>query len=90
MRRSYQVLVISKLDYGSIFYDSAKPNAKKILEVINNTGARIITGAFRTSPVESILCEAEIPNLNNRRRTVLLNYTTKILSKTLNPSHILL
>ena len=54
IKRSYEALVRSKLDYGSIIYDGANKQIKYMLETINNTGARLTWGAFRTSPVISI------------------------------------
>ena len=83
--RTYQAIVRAKLDYGSIFYDATNTNIKKILDPINNTGARLICGAFRTSPTVSILCEAQLPSLGKRRRDLTLGYIAMVASNDLNP-----
>ena len=56
-----------------------------MLDPINNSGARLICGAFRTSPVSSLLCEANIPSLDHRRKNLILNYITKAASNSSNP-----
>ena len=53
--RLYRALVRSKLDYGSFVYGSARASYIKILDPIHNQGLRICLGAFRTSPMESIM-----------------------------------
>ena len=54
---TYKAIIRSKLDYASTTYGSASKNQLKKLEVINNSGARISTGAFKSSPTFSILVE---------------------------------
>ena len=49
----YQVLIRSKIDYGSIVYGAAIAQTLKIIDVISNEALRIITGAFKTSPISS-------------------------------------
>ncbi|XP_043262527.1 uncharacterized protein LOC122403220 [Colletes gigas] len=82
---TYKALVLSKLDYGSIVYDSAKPRVLKLLAPIHNAGARIVTGAFRTSPVNAILCEAGLIPLETRRKQLSLSYAATRLSTPSNP-----
>ncbi|XP_076385697.1 uncharacterized protein LOC143264087 [Megachile rotundata] len=82
---SYKALVLSKLDYGSVVYSSAKPSVLKLLAPIHNAGARIATGAYRTSPVTAILCEANLTSLEVRRKQLSLSYTATRLAAPSNP-----
>ncbi|XP_043252544.1 uncharacterized protein LOC122397459 [Colletes gigas] len=68
----------SKLDYGSIIYGSGKESTLKKLDPIHNTALRIITGAFRTSPILSILKEANEPPLKHRRKLLCIIQAIKI------------
>lgn len=52
----YKSLILSRIQYGSQIYITAKENLLKILDPIHNEGIRIAIGAFRTSPIDSILC----------------------------------
>jgi len=53
-----KALILSRIDYGSIIYNSAKPNIKQIINSIHN----LVIGAFRTSPIDSILCISGEPH----------------------------
>ena len=54
--RLYRALIRSKLDYGCIVYGSARPSYIKRLDTVHNQGLRLCLGAFRTSPIQSLLC----------------------------------
>lgn len=78
----YRSLIRSKLDYGSMIYASAKSNLLKALESldpIHNQGIRLSLGAFRSSPVLSMLSEAGEPPLSYRRSTLCANYLANTL-----------
>lgn len=45
----------------STIYSSARPSLLKVLDLIQNTGLRLTTGAFRTSPIRLLEVEAGIP-----------------------------
>ena len=82
----YDSLCRSKLDYGCQIYSSACKSKLKELDVVHNLGLRICTGAFRTSPVESIYVDAgELP-LHLRREELGLRYIQRIKSNPSNPS----
>ena len=85
IKKTYEAIVRSKLDYASIFFDAASKSIKSTLDPINNTGARLICGAFRTSPAYSLLCEAGIPKLSERRRNLSINYVLKAITNPNNP-----
>ena len=72
--RTYKAILQPTLDYGSIVYDAASKNLLKSLDPILHLGARIITGAFRTSPTIYILAEAHLIPLNHRSKKLCINY----------------
>ena len=57
LRTLYRATVLSILDYGSQIYGSATQAKLSLLEPIHNEGARIITGAFRSTYVPSLHVE---------------------------------
>ena len=85
--RLYRSLIRSKLDYGSIVYGSASKSNLQMLDTIHHQGLRLAIGAFRTSPVESILAEANEPSLYLRREKLALNYIIQVKSDPNNPAN---
>ncbi|CAI6345322.1 unnamed protein product [Macrosiphum euphorbiae] len=73
----YKSLILSKIDYGSLIYYSANSNILRTIDPIHNEGIRLSIGAFRTSPVSSILCMAGEPPLQIRRNKDILKYAAK-------------
>ena len=59
----YISLIRSKLDYGCIVYGSGHPSYIKLLDPVHHQGLRLSLGAFRTSPVEILYVEANVPSL---------------------------
>ncbi|XP_076329360.1 uncharacterized protein LOC143235273 [Tachypleus tridentatus] len=86
MLKVYRALIRSKLDYGSMVYGSARPSALKMLDPIHHQGLRLCTGAFRTSPVQSIYIESHEPSLHLRRLQLSLQYTSKLHSLPKHPT----
>ena len=89
LMRLYWAIGRSKLEYGSHVYSSAKSSTLKKLDPVNNEALRICTGAFRSSPVDSLQVEAGSPPLELQREEQLLKYILKLesrpeYSKTLN------
>ncbi|XP_072398193.1 uncharacterized protein [Diabrotica undecimpunctata] len=82
----YKTLIRSKIDYGSIIYASAKEYLLHHLDVIQNTALRIPTGAFRTSPIESLRAETREPSLKYRRMHLSFTYAFAANSNPNNPS----
>lgn len=80
----YQAFVLPILDYGCCLYGSAKENHLKKINVVHHTALRMITGAFRTSPIVSILAESGQPSLDTRRNLLMTNYVCKVAT---NPNH---
>ncbi|KAG5875206.1 hypothetical protein JTB14_016984 [Gonioctena quinquepunctata] len=84
---AYKSLILPKLEYGSIVYGSACDTRLNQLEEIQKEGLRLAIEAFRTSPNQSIFCEAGISSLILRRTKLLLNYGVKIWSQSHHPNH---
>ncbi|GFW05484.1 probable RNA-directed DNA polymerase from transposon X-element [Trichonephila clavipes] len=52
--RVYQAIVLSRIDYGCVVYGSACNSTLKKLDPVHHMALRICSGAFRTSPVQSL------------------------------------
>ncbi|KAF0721173.1 Reverse transcriptase domain-containing protein [Aphis craccivora] len=70
----YKALILSKLEYNSFLFINAKTSALKIIDTVHNTGLRLVTGAFRSSPIPSVFNTAGVAPLDTRRvyRSMLL------------------
>jgi ribonuclease HI len=82
----YRTFIRSKLDYGCVVYGSARKSYLKMLDPIHHQGIRLALGAFKTSPCESLLVEADEPPLSQRREMLSAQYATKLRSSPLNPA----
>ncbi|GBN71206.1 putative RNA-directed DNA polymerase from transposon X-element [Araneus ventricosus] len=82
--RVYRAAILSKIDYGCTIYGSARQSVLQKLNTINHSALRLCSGAFRTSPVESLYFECHEPSLEYRRQMLTLHYFSKILT---NPNH---
>jgi len=78
LQRLYIMLIRSQLDYGAIFYDTASEKALGKLDVVQNTALRIICGARKTSPIEAIQVETNVPPLYLHRRNLILKYFHRV------------
>ena len=82
---TYRTIVRTKIDYGSIVYNSASHQILKKLDPILHHAIRIAVGAFRTDPIIDILSEAmEVP-LKVRRMHLSIKFAAKISSTRQNP-----
>ena len=70
----YRATTRSKLDYGCQIYGGAPPRFLKRLDAIHHLGIRLSTGAFKSSPIPSLLAEACEPPLENRRKQLTLQH----------------
>jgi hypothetical protein len=75
--RTYKSLVLSVIDYGSIIYGAASESILKTLNPIHNQGIQLSIGAFKTSSIISILCEAITPPLEIRRNMLIFKFIFK-------------
>lgn len=76
--RVHNALILSRLDYASVIYQNASTTNLKILDTIHTQGLRLSIGAFRSSPVESIICDSGSTPLSYRRAITAINFITKI------------
>ena len=83
----YRTVLRSKFDYGSIVYSSAREPYLKTLDTIHHQRIRLALGAFRTSPADSLLIEANEPSLNDRREKLSLQFALKLKSNRSNPTY---
>lgn len=84
--RLYNAICRSKLDYGSQIYSSASKSDLQNLDTIHNMGLRICSGAFRTSPIESIYIDTDQLPLDLRRQELGLRYLSRLKSASSNPT----
>jgi len=83
----YRALIRSKLDYGQIVYASASNTVLKQLDSIAGEAMRIASGAFKSSPIESLQVLLNEKPLEMRRETATLKYFYKIRSELNNPAY---
>ena len=70
----YKALILSKILYGCEIYSSATSARLKILDSIHHGGIRLATGAFKSSPIPSLLVDAgELP-LDLYRQSAMTRY----------------
>ena len=59
-----------------------------MLYPIHNQGLRLLLlGAFRTSPVASLLVKTDEPSLHSRREKLFLQYAIRLAANPSNPAH---
>ena len=68
----HRTLILPKLEYGSEIYSSATEARLRVLDPVHHGGIRLATGAFRTSPIPSLLVDAGFWPLDLRRQSSLL------------------
>lgn len=68
----HRTLVLSKLEYGCEVYSSATEARLRVLNSVHHAGVRLATGAFRSSPILSLLVDAGVLPLDLRRQSQLL------------------
>ena len=67
--------------------DPLEYRISKMLDSVHHQGLRLALGAFRKSPVESLLVEANEPSLESRREKLALNYISKVKANPENPAN---
>ena len=85
MLKLYRSLILSKLSYGCEIFTSATPARLKILDSVHHSGIRLATGAFKSSPIPSLLVDAgEMPLSSHfQNLTIRLWYRIKRLPSSL-------
>lgn len=82
----YKTIIQSTLDYGSVLYDGANKNILKSIESVLNSASRLCLGAFRTSPIPSLLVEMGEVSLRDRRKFLCMKYASSISAVPQNPA----
>ena len=80
LRRLYTSLIIPKLSYGSLVFDTAAKTHLAKLDRIQNEAMRIILGALKCTPTIKLCAETNILPLKHRRQLTMLQYGYRILS----------
>ena len=75
----FKATVLAILDYGCQIYGSASEPTLRRLDPIHNEGLRLVTGAFRSSPILSLQVEAGEPPLRIRRELITMKTKTKLI-----------
>ncbi|GFX26145.1 RNase H domain-containing protein [Trichonephila clavipes] len=78
--------VLSRIDYGCCIRISVLLYSAKKLDPVHHMALRICSGAFRTSPVQSLYVNCHQLPLDLRRRKLSLAFYFKILSHTFTSS----
>lgn len=76
----YRAMIRAKIDYGAVAYATASRSLLKAIDTIHNRGLRLVTGAFCTSPINSLYCAAAEPPLELRREQLSLAYAASIFN----------
>ncbi|GBO16031.1 hypothetical protein AVEN_115802-1 [Araneus ventricosus] len=81
--RIYQVVILSRIDYGCMVYGSALPTVLRRLDTIHHSALRICSGAFRTSPVESlyVICHQLPLHLRRQKNFRLVFFQRTVCAK---------
>jgi ribonuclease HI len=76
----YNAVIRSKLDYGCAVYGSSRKSVLLKLDTIHHTALRLCTGAFRTSPVQSLYVDSYQAPLSIIRDILSIQYYFRISS----------
>ena len=85
--RLYTMMMKPKLDYGCEAYRSACRTLMDSLPPIQNAAIRIATGAFRSSPVLSLLSDSDLLPFRYSHEAKILNYACHILANDRHPHY---
>ena len=82
----YRSLLRSRLEYGYIVYGSASRQVQRPLYAVTTEAIRIATGAFRSSPIDSLFILTNEMPPQIRKEYLTLKYFYKIRSQINNPA----
>lgn len=87
LMKIYFTLIRPILDYGSVVYNSAKPDILNKPNTIQNEALRMSLGVFKSSPMLSLQAEADILPLCERRKVLSLKYYVKLANEKHHPRY---
>jgi len=80
LRKIYQALILSKIDYASFLLSTASPTHLLSLDRIQYAAARTIAGALKCTPVRLLEEECQLMTLCNRRNMQMAKYAVRVAS----------
>ena len=83
--RLYSAFIKPKLEYGVEAYGSSCISNLKKLNPIQNSALRLSTGAYRTSPIDSLEVISGIISLDASRKEKLAKYIVRVVANPGNP-----
>jgi len=81
----YRSIIRSRLDYGAVVYGATRFSILKKLDPIHHQALRLCSGAFRTSPVNSLYADCHEPSLSLRRTLLAMKYYFNLKFMNLEP-----
>ena len=87
LMRLYRAVIRPKIDYGCQVYGAASNASLKRLDGVANEAMRISAGAFKSTPVNSLRILTNEPELQLRRKEMMLRYYFKLKCHFLNPAY---
>lgn len=76
----YQAHIKSIINYGLPIYSSSAPTNLNRLAVLHNTAARLITGAWKSTPLHALYCEARIIPSDIQVAIACANFIIRLLT----------
>ena len=91
LKTLYHAIIISELEYGSEIYEFICETSSRSLDPVRNIALRLATGAFRSSPINSLEIITESMPIEYTKEDKILSYLTRVKVNESNPiSNILL
>ncbi|GBM39215.1 hypothetical protein AVEN_223834-1 [Araneus ventricosus] len=78
--RIYESVILPRIDYGCVVCGSACASNLKKIDPLRHSALRICSGAFRTSPIDSLYVECFQMPLSLRSQKLSINYYFKVMS----------
>ena len=78
LKNYYIAHIRSKLDYGSILYNTASKTNLQKLDKIQNCAMRLITGGLKTTPILALEAETSIAPLQLQRERLIIKQYIKL------------
>ena len=91
--KSHKIPIVNQVKFLGVIFDKKLtflPHIKSYLQILDpiaHQGLRLALGAFRSSPVESLLTEANELPLYLRRQKLSIQYCIKLAAHTRNPTY---
>ena len=80
LKRVYNALILSKLNYAGLLYDTAAKSHLMALNRIQYAAARTMLGALKCTPVAWLEAEANLLPLSYQRKESMTKYASRVLT----------